>query len=394
LKSFFSIICLFFIIVFSGSAQSKVDLEKQKMDNIEKIKYSKQLLEKTQESKNYSVNQVLIIEKGIKYRESLINGLQQEINQTERKIDNTNNSIIKNQKEQDRLKAEYALLIKKSYRNLESEYSLMYILSSEDINQVYQRIKYINYLNNFRKETILSIRSLNDSLFSLNDSLTNLIELKKNTIKSLSSEKTELNRDRRKKAEIVESLKSTEEKLRRELRERELIQLRVESEIRKIIEEEARKAKATNSINRLTPEQQLISDAFDKNLGLLPWPTEQGIITAEFGEHEHPVLKGIKIKSNGIDISTAQNANVRAVFKGEVTTVVAIPGANFTVIITHGNFRTLYQNLVNVRVKAGDKIETKEYIGKVYTNSDNITKLHFEIWKEMKILDPEAWLSK
>lgn len=394
LRTFFSIIALILIFIFPGFSQSKDELEKRKNDNIEKIKYSRQLLEKTKESKNYSVNQVLIIEKGIKYRERLIINLQEEITKAEKQILRINEAIIDNKKEQERLKNEYALLVKKSYRNLEDEYAMMYILSSEDINQAYQRIKYINYLNDYRKETIDEIGNLNDSLFTLNDSINKVLELKKQTISNLDSEKRELRKDKQNKWQIVENLKTKEASLVKELKERELIQLRIESEIKKLIEEEARKARASNSINKLTPEQQLVSDAFGKNIGLLPWPTEQGIITGEFGEHEHPVLKGIKIKRNGIDISTSKGANVRAVFNGEVTKVVAIPGANYTVIITHGNFRTVYQNLVNVRVKAGDPVETKEYLGKVYSDSDEQSKIHFEIWRDMNILDPEAWLSK
>lgn len=394
MKTFFSILILIIVIVATGFTQSKGELVKQKNDNIEKIKYSRLLLEKTKASKTYSLNQVLIIEKGIQYRERLIKNLQNEIETSESKIEKVNNIILENQKKMERLKADYSLLIKKSYRNLENEYSLMYILSSEDINQAYQRIKYINYLNNYRKDLIFSINNLTDSLFVLNDSLINLVDSKKSFINHINSEKGELKKDKQKKTQVVESLKFKEESLIKELRERELIQLRIESEIRKLIEEEALKARKANSVNKLTPEQQLVSDAFGSNQGRLPWPTEQGMVSGDFGEHEHPVLKGIMIKRNGIDISTAQNANVRAVFKGEVTKVVAIPGANYTVIITHGNFRTVYQNLVNVRVKAGDEIETKEYIGKVYSNIDNINKLHFEIWRDLDILNPETWLSK
>ncbi|MGC9343843.1 MAG: murein hydrolase activator EnvC family protein, partial [Bacteroidales bacterium] len=82
------------------------------------------------------------------------------------------------------------------------------------------------------------------------------------------------------------------------------------------------------------------------------------------------------------------------VFKGEVTVVSAILGANYTVIIKHGNYRTVYQNLVNVRVKSGDIVETKEVIGTVGTNAGNETKLHFELWNQMNVIDPELWLSK
>ncbi len=161
-----------------------------------------------------------------------------------------------------------------------------------------------------------------------------------------------------------------------------------------MIEAEARKALEANRINSLTPEEKIIDGEFGNNKGGLPWPTEQGIITGEYGERAHPVLKGIKIRSNGIDLSTVKGAQVRAVFKGEVTKVIAILGANYTVIIKHGNYRTVYQNLVDVKVKLGDMVETMEYIGRLGLDDGEISKLHFELWNKMDAVNPETWLSK
>jgi septal ring factor EnvC (AmiA/AmiB activator) len=189
-------------------------------------------------------------------------------------------------------------------------------------------------------------------------------------------------------------LKGKENQLLKEIRERENTQRKIENEIRRIILAEASKAKSANKVFELTPEEKLISENFLNNKGGLPWPTLQGIITGNFGEHAHPVIKGIKIRSNGIDINTVVNTDVRSVFKGEVTVVSAILGANYTVIIKHGDYRSVYQNIINVKVKPGDRVETKEIIGKVGANSNDESKLHFELWEGMSVINPEIWLSK
>jgi len=55
----------------------------------------------------------------------------------------------------------------------------------------------------------------------------------------------------------------------------------------------------------------------------------------------------------------------------------------------------VYQNLVNVRVKTGDKVLTKEGLGEAFTDEkDNVSSFHFEVWQERTILNPEEWISK
>ena len=134
---------------------------------------------------------------------------------------------------------------------------------------------------------------------------------------------------------------------------------------------------------------------FEKNRGKLPWPVNKGIITVGYGNHEVPGLVGSNVKNNGIDITSSPGTEVRAVFEGDVTKVFAILGANYTVLIRHGEYLSVYQNLINVRVKTGDKVQTKQALGEAFTDSnENLASLHFEVWKERTILNPEEWISK
>ncbi len=391
-SSLLSIFFLFFCnYVFS---QSKSDLETKKRDNIEKIKLSRQLLEKTREKKKNSVYQINLLDQRIEYRNNLLENYSKEIEEIEKQHYIAENQIEENAAILDDLKRQYAKIVKNSYRNIDDEYLWMYILSSEDINQGYERIRYIKYINEYRKNLYNDIQAKNDSLSELQNKLDTLKRDKQNIIQSLKNENARLYKDKREKRVSIDELKGQEKALLREIREREETQRKIENEIRRIIAEEARRAREENKIYELTPAEIIISDDFTSNRGGLPWPAMQGVVTGEFGEHPHPVIPGIRIRSNGIDLSTVENTEVRAIFKGEVTVVSAILGANYTVIIKHGNYRSVYQNLVNVNVKSGDLVETKEVIGVVGTNMDNETLLHFELWNGMDVENPRNWLSK
>ena len=91
-----------------------------------------------------------------------------------------------------------------------------------------------------------------------------------------------------------------------------------------------------------------------------------------------------------------RKVNARSVFKGEVSAISAISGANMTVIIRHGNYLSVYSNLINVKVKTGDKVEIKQVVGEVYSNPkiDNNCILKFMIFEQKNALNPEQWITK
>jgi septal ring factor EnvC (AmiA/AmiB activator) len=209
------------------------------------------------------------------------------------------------------------------------------------------------------------------------------------------SEQETLVQERSQRSQIIDQLKREEQRLKKEIEENERIARESEAKIRALIEEEARKLNSRNIYAALTPEQELVGKDFLKNRGKLPWPVDKGIVTIGYGKHEVPGLRGSNVFNNGVDISSTPGTMVRAVFEGEVTNVFAILGANYAVLIRHGEYLSVYQNLVNVRVKAGDKVRTKEVIGEAFSDENSkLAEVHFEVWQEREILNPEEWLSK
>jgi len=172
----------------------------------------------------------------------------------------------------------------------------------------------------------------------------------------------------------------------------------LDERIRKIIAEEIARANKKNKKSSktfaLTPEERALSNRFEQNKGKLPWPVERGIISEPFGKHAHALLKNITVNNRGINILTEENAIARSVFNGVVTVVMKMQGYHNLVMIKHGNYITVYANLKNVFVAKGDKVKTKEKIGTVFTSpKDNKTELHFEIWKNKDLQNPQKWLA-
>ncbi|HRT54533.1 MAG TPA: peptidoglycan DD-metalloendopeptidase family protein, partial [Flavobacteriales bacterium] len=194
------------------------------------------------------------------------------------------------------------------------------------------------------------------------------------------------------------------------LREQKSRRERIAIEIKRAIEAEVRKsakpakggttsggAASTGKLElSLTPEARELGSDFEKNKGKLPWPVAKGTITEGYGEHDHPVLRGVKTYNNGIDITCEKGAPVRAIFRGEVSSVIVIPGAGKAVVISHGAYRTVYSNLRESSVSKGQKVDTKQTVGTVLTNEDGSTA-HIEIWKitaagDLVKVDPGQWI--
>ena len=391
------IVLIAFYFLLSGAVlgQSKEELEAQKQKAYDDLKLARELMEKTSKQRSNSVKQLQLLQKGINARANLIYTLEAEVELLDRNILETENKIKELTQENKKNKEEYARLIYYAYRNHTSYEKLMYILAGNTISQSYQRYKYLKYITDYRVRIASDIEKLIKELDNQKVQLNNLKDEKLAALKEKESEQGKLVDQRAKESQMMSSLQRRESELREQIREKERIAKELESRIREIIEEEARRLNSTNIYAALTPEQELVGNDFKRNKGKLPWPVEKGIITVGFGSHEVAGLRGSSVQNNGVDITSSPGTEVRAVFEGEVTKVFAILGANYTVLIRHGEFLSVYQNLVNVRVKTGDKVLTKERLGEAYTDeNENVASMHFEVWQERNILNPEEWISK
>ncbi len=375
--------------------QDREELERQKQKAFDEIKLARELMEKTAAERSSSLQQLRILQNGINSRDRLIRTLESEIEILDEEISLAQEQIRKLEAQNNKNRDEYARMIYYAYRNHTEYEKLMYILAGESISQSYQRYKYLKYIAEYRERKGEEIEQLIDELEKKKAEQDSLRNEKLNLLESKESEQVKLVSQRNRRTEMVNELKKQENKLKRDIEEKERIARQLEAEIRRIIEEEARKLNANNMVAALTPEQQLVGNDFKRNKGKLPWPVERGMITAGFGKNEYAGLVGSSYNNNGIDINTTPGTKVRAVFEGEVTKVFAILGANYTVLIRHGEYLSVYQNLVNVRVKTGDKVLTKEVLGEAFTDDNQqVGMVHFEVWQERNILNPEDWISK
>jgi septal ring factor EnvC (AmiA/AmiB activator) len=387
---------LFAVFVWGSlSGQSKEELQAQKQKAYDDLKLSRELMEKTSAQRTSSMKQLSILQNGINTRARLISTLETELDVTDKNIREAELNIGKLTIENEKNKEEYARLIYYAYRNYTEYEKLMYILAGATISQSYQRYKYLKYISDYRIQKARDIEALIVELDRQRNQLGTYKKEKLNALEEKASEQEKLLGQRSQKAALVNDLQRQEFQLREEIKEKERVAREVEARIREIIEEEARKLNSANIYGALTPEQELVGNDFRRNRGKLPWPVDKGIITAGFGRNEVAGLVGSSVQNNGVDITSAPGTEVRAVFEGEVTKVFAILGANYTVLIRHGEFLSVYQNLVNVRVKTGDKVLTKERLGEAFTDeNEKLASMHFEVWQERTILNPEEWISK
>ncbi len=386
---------LLVLLPVRAMCQTRSELEERKNNTQKEIEYTNKLLEETQKSRISTLSKVRILEQRIQLRNSLIASINREIELIDGEILQKEGIIESLEHDLEMVKGEYENLIIHAYRNRNGQDMLMFIMSADNFNQAYKRMKYIQQFTRYRKEQAEMIVDLKANI---NQEISDLEEMKLQK-ESLALEKTNENHVLRDEKEdknmAVNDLKKKEAELKKEIEEKKRMADRLEKEIAAIIAEEASRDRSKSMYDQLTPEEKLISDNFLGNKGKLPWPTERGVITGKYGKHKHPVLEQITVQNDGIDISTVEGAEARALFEGIVSKVVAIKGMNYTVIVRHGNFLTVYQNLVDLRVKKGDKINVKQVLGRVYTDDETgSTLLHIEIWQELTKQNPEDWLSR
>jgi len=388
---YFIVFTFFCFIIFNClKGQSRKDLEEKRAKTLGEITYVDNLLKTTSKQKIESITAIKIIGNKLVLRESVIGGMRDEILLLMDRIDLNELAIAMMESDLVVLKNDYAKAVVNSYRTKKGNPELVYILSAKDFNQGYKRLKYLQQITKFRRkesEIILELKNqIGTTKARLQTDLYRVSELKRGE----EEQKGLLQNEQEKKQQMVKSLTKKEIQLKKELDEKKRIAIKIESEIARIIEEERKKAIRADN----TPEQKLIGENFVTNKGRLPWPVEKGIITSRFGIHKNAVLKYVEENNIDIEITSSGKISARAVFQGEVAGIFPISGANMTVMIRHGKYFSVYTNIINLKIKKGDKISTKQIIGDVYSDGNNCV-LKFMIFEtNAKYLDPEDWIAK
>lgn len=380
--------CAFFV-----SAQSMKELNAKKKKNLEDIELTKVLLSETKSKRKRTVNDLYLINRQVELRQNIISNIDNEVENLNYRIDTIDLRIFELEKELVLIKDEYSKVIQNTYKHRDENSLILFILSASSFNQAYKRIKYFQQYSNYREQQKKKILLTQEDL-RRNKILFDSIIVSKQKLKDEKVlESDRLTSEVLKQKGYLSALKKEEKKLRQSFLRQQRVAKELQKAIAKLVASEFKKDDKGRSVFQMTPAEKLVSTEFVKNKGRLPWPTERGIIVKRFGKHKHPLYKHVTLNSIGIDIATPVNSYAKAIFTGEVTDVVVIPGSHLAVLVKHGDYFSVYQNLSQVNVKVGDKISTKDNIGKIYfEKSENAGILHFQIWHEKIILNPSNWI--
>lgn len=404
------LLCFFLLLPAGLSAQKSKDLEKKRDALDKQIRSTNALIEQARKERRNTEHQLHLLNAQIRQREELIRTMNGELFQVDNNIQETEAVIAGLNEDMDRLKDEYARMVRFAYMHRSSSDRLSYLFAASSFEQAYRRSRYLSQLAEHRQHQAELILETQQSLSARIEELRGHRTHKAELLTAEVGERQRLSQDKDGHQSTLTTLKKEEGRLKDTLRKQNKKKSDLEAAIRKAIADEIRKsappksspgapsktgapAKATLT---LTPEARELGADFEKNKGKLPWPVEKGTITSRYGRQPHPVLKGIEINNNGIDIACEKGAPVRSVFRGEVSSIIVIPGAGKAVVVNHGAYRTVYSNLRDATVVKGQKVDTKQQVGVVMTDEDGSTA-HIEVWRitaegDIVTVDPAGWI--
>lgn len=373
------------------AADSVKDLQKKQRQLQEEIEQTNKMLKQTKRDESATVNKLQLLNRNIKTQRQLIRTLDSEITALNREMKQLSSTRDSLQVVLESHKEDYAKMVRQSHYARLQQSPLLFLLSSDSFQQLARRARYLQEFAHFRQEQVRRIENTQAEIDTQNELLQANKNDKQTALSSRKREQENLKRDERKQQNMLTQLKSKEKTLNKQIQQKQKKVNELNKKIDEIVRKQADKASKTT----LTKEQQLIAGGFEANKGRLPWPVEKGMISGHYGKQQHPVYSQVTIDNKGIYLQTVADAKARSVYKGEVTSCFMV-GGTYAVIIQHGNYRTVYSNLSKLSVKQGDKVETKQAIGTIFTDpeQDQKTELYFQIYQDRNILNPELWIAR
>lgn len=317
------------ITLHAQNDKNKLQSRKSKLER-EIIEMNREL-EQTKKNKSANLNQLVLINKKINAREELIKEIEQEVNSIESQVGSMNDTINKISSNLKSLKDEYARLIYSTYRNRSAYNRLMFIFSSNNFNQAYKRLKYLQQYTGYRKSQVISITETQRILAAKKLELEKRKSSKLTLKHSREQERNILANEKNQKDEKVKNLTSQEKKLLVKLRNNEValnkLQIAIEAivaaEIKKANEEKIRKANELAAAERKAAaeaEKKAKAEAAKKtkskpDAGVKETEAVKDEPIAKVEESRPTAAKAAPVKSNSMS-ATAEEVALTGSFAG------------------------------------------------------------------------------
>lgn len=430
---FFSLILSF--SVFTQTVKIE-HLQEQRKNLQNEIETTNKLYLDVKKQTTTIVQRINLINKQIANRKKMIEVQNKEIEALDNEMERLQKEITVLGKELKQRQDKYANAIKMVMHKRQQENKLFFILSGKSFGEALRRMQYLKQYSGVQKNQAEEIKEKNAQLLKKKEDVQQAKIERRKTLDAIRVEQSKLIDEERSRKNEMSEAKGKENELQKVLQDKqrqanrlnaEIQRLiaeevarqerearRLEEERRKKIEEQQRKEQSKRKKGKPEPKEEVekpivakeepivaatetfnLSKNFVANKGRLPMPvTGAATIVSSFGVQKHSEWN-VSTNNSGIDIQAQSNADIRSIFDGEVSRIIAFPGYNNCVILRHGDYYTFYANIINVYVKQGQKVKTGEALGKIYTDSDTgVSSMHFQLWQKTTKLNPAPWLQK
>ena len=429
------------------------DLEKQRKQIQQQIKEQERRLANTRQDVKKRLQNLMMLNTEIAGKRRTIDTIRHDISNLEDEIETLSLQLEKLQKELEDCKEKYVKSMRYMHRNRSAQSQMMFIFSADNLTQMYRRLRFMReyaaYQHvqgdevkaqqeavNVKFQEIALAREKKTQLLAKGERERVALEGKQteqqNVVKTLQKEQKTIQNiiaqqkkkdaalnaqiDRLIAEEVARQKARAEAEARRRAeaaaRERELAEARAREEkaraeaktakdkksreeaerrVREAEEKRIAAQRKAESMPMIAPsEDTRISGNFESNRGRLPMPiTGAYRIVSHFGQYNVEGLRNVTLDNKGINIKGENGARARSIFDGEVSGVFSF-GGTMVVMVRHGSYISVYCNLVSVNVHRGQRVSTRQALGRV--GADNI--LQFQLRKETTKLNPESWLGR
>lgn len=428
-------------------------LEKQRKQIQQQIKEQERKLASSQQNVKKRLQNLMMLNTEIAGKRRTIDTIRHDISNLDQEIEQLGIQLDMLQKQLADCKKRYVKSMRYMHRNRSSQSQLMFIFSADNFTQMFRRLRFMREYAAYqhvqgdevkaqqeevnRKFQEISLAKEHKSQLlakgereriALEDKQTE----QQNVVKTLQKEQKTIQNiiaqqkkkdaalnaqiDRLIAEEVARQKARAEAEARRRAeaaaRERELAEAKAREEkaraeavaakdkkAREAAERRVREAeekrvaaqrKAESAPLHAPSEDVRISGNFESNRGRLPMPiTGPYRIVSHFGQYNVEGLHNVTLDNKGINIKGEAGAQARSIFDGEVSGVFSF-GGTMVVMVRHGSYISVYCNLASVNVHRGQRVSTRQTLGRV--GADNI--LQFQLRKETAKLNPESWLGR
>ena len=370
--------------VCAQNERHRLETEKRKLQ--QKIKETEHILFQTANQRQSSIGYLRALNNQIKTRSALIKAIKTEVSLLNEDIAEDQALINAMEKDLKQLRHEYSEMVYAAYKSSRGYDELTFLLASGTFNQLFMRIKYIKQYSQARKkqgEQIMIVQSnIKEQVVAVEQQKAE----KQSLLGQALNENQKLEGLQGEQRQLVARLTRRESAIKKQLETQRKSERELTNRIEDIIEAERKAALAAPA------DLSTLNEAFEKEKGRLPWPVENGFVSSKFGLHRHPTLRRVTQNNPGIDIQTQADAAVRSVFPGKVIGIVSVEGMGNSIIIQHGQYFSVYSRLKSVAVKKGEQVAARQLLGRVLTDSQNVSELKFRIHDQKGSINPEQWL--